>query len=74
LNRGGKRHYHAFFAALEIFADRCHALDSVWFIGTDWSAGRSSVDSMVAGFLRTEVIRFAFCGGVQGQGKERPLA
>jgi len=42
-HQGVRRHYHTFFAALEVFADRCHALEAVWFIRTDWSQSRSTL-------------------------------
>lgn len=37
LNRGEKWEYGEFVAALGMFEDRCHALESVWFLSTPWS-------------------------------------
>jgi hypothetical protein len=38
LNRGDKKDYSDLLAALERFEDRCHALESVWFICTPRTA------------------------------------
>lgn len=38
LNLGEKQHYADLLLALERFEDRCHALDTVWFVSTPWSA------------------------------------
>jgi hypothetical protein len=38
LNQGSKRHYADFLTALEMFEDRCHALEALWFISTHWTA------------------------------------
>ena len=38
LGLGAKREYADLFAALAIFEDRCHALETLWFLSTPWSA------------------------------------
>jgi hypothetical protein len=40
LNWGDKKEYTDLLAALERFEDRCHALESVWFLCTPWTASQ----------------------------------
>jgi hypothetical protein len=39
-------------AALEVFEDRCHALNSIWFISTPWTA--EQIDAYLRHFLTPE--------------------
>jgi hypothetical protein len=38
LGLGSKREYGDLFAAFGVFEDRCHALESLWFLSTPWTA------------------------------------
>ncbi len=39
-------------AALEVFEERCHALDGIWFVSTPWTA--EQVRAYLQGFLAPE--------------------